>query len=138
MRKISFYVTALISLMLAASCQREELVPTDESSVVTFEVQVPEVATKSYTAEGLNVNDLVYAVYSTKAKSKEDAINATDLKFFYAVNETSGQSFVDGKSIVSLELLKDQNYLVLFWAQSNDAWVTSQGSDINLLNVTYP
>ena len=112
-----------------------------KGNVVTFEVSVPEgVATRSYTADGSNVNDLVYAVYSTEATTLEDAQNG-HLEFFYAVNETQeeGQSsFSDGKSIVSLELLNNQNYLILFWAQSNDAWVSAQGSDINLLQVTYP
>ena len=112
-----------------------------KGNVVTFEVSVPEgVATRSYTADGSNVNDLVYAVYSTEATTLEDAQNGP-LKFFYAVNETQeeGQSsFSDGKSIVSLELLNNQNYLILFWAQSNDAWVSAQESDIDLLHVTYP
>lgn len=112
-----------------------------KGNVVTFEVSVPEgVATRSYTADGSNVNDLVYAVYSTEATTLEDAQKGP-LKFFYAVNETQeeGQSsFSDGKSIVSLELLNNQNYLILFWAQSNDAWVSAQESDINLLQVTYP
>ena len=109
-----------------------------KGNVVTFEVSVPEgVATRSYTADGSNVNDLVYAVYSTEATTLEDAQNGS-LKFFYAVNETTGTSFSDGKSVVSLELLNNQNYLILFWAQSNDAWVSAQGSDINLLHVTYP
>ena len=109
-----------------------------KGNVVTFEVSVPEgVATRSYTADGSNVNDLVYAVYSTEATTLEDAQNGP-LKFFYAVNETTGTSFSDGKSVVSLELLNNQNYLILFWAQSNDAWVSAQGSDIDLLHVTYP
>ena len=138
MKKLIFSAAVLASAFFAASCQQEMLEPQAEGNTVTFEVSIPEVATKSYDAEGKNVNDLVYAVYSTEAETLE-AAQESNLTFFYAVNETSGASFdANGKSIVSLELLNDQNYLILFWAQSNDAWVSAQGSNINLLNVTYP
>ena len=144
MKKLIFSAAVLASAFFAASCQQEEFAPAAEGNVVTFEVSIPEVvATKAgegYQADGSNVNDLVYAVYSTTADNLEDAqADLDDLRFFYAVNETSGKSFNDeGKSVVSLELLNDQNYLTLFWAQSNDAWVSAQGNNINLLNVTYP
>ena len=139
MKKLIYCALALAAGLLAASCQQEELAPVGEAGVVTFEVAIPELATKSYDAEGKNVNDLVYAVYSTAAETIEDAQKCNDLRFFYAVNETSGASFdANGKGIVSLELLNDQNYLILFWAQSNDAWVKAQGNNINLFNVTYP
>jgi hypothetical protein len=142
MKKILFFASALAGLFLAGSCQREEFAPVEENGVVTFEVAIPELATKSYDAEGKNINDLVYAVYSTKAETLEAAQTANDLKFFYAVNEKlaeNGQSsFVENKSIVTLELLNDQNYLILFWAQNNDAWVNKQGGSIDLFNVTYP
>ena len=142
MKKLIFSAAVLASAFFAASCQQEMLDPQAEGNVVTFEVSIPEVvATKAgegYQADGSNVNDLVYAVYRTAAETLEDAQKG-QLTFFYAVNETSGQSFnEEGKSVVSLELLNDQNYLILFWAQSNDAWVSAQGSNINLLNVTYP
>ena len=142
MKKLIFSAAVLASAFFAASCQQEEFAPAAEGNVVTFEVSIPEVvATKAgegYQADGSNVNDLVYAVYSTTAETLEDAQKG-QLTFFYAVNETSGKSFNDeGKSVVSLELLNDQNYLILFWAQSNDAWVKATGSNINLLNVTYP
>ena len=139
MKKLIYCALALAAGLFASSCQQEELAPVGEAGVVTFEVAIPELATKSYDAEGKNVNDLVYAVYSTAAETIEEAQKCNDLRFFYAVNETSGASFdANGKGIVSLELLNDQNYLILFWAQSNDAWVKAQGSNINLFNVTYP
>lgn len=142
MKKLIFSAAVLASAFFAASCQQEEFAPAAEGNVVTFEVSIPEVvATKAgegYQADGSNVNDLVYAVYRTTAETLEDAQKG-QLTFFYAVNETSGKSFnEEGKSVVSLELLNDQNYLILFWAQSNDAWVKATGSNINLLNVTYP
>ena len=88
MKKILFLASALAGLFLAGSCQQEEFEPVGKGNVVTFEVSVPEgVATRSYTADGSNVNDLVYAVYSTEATTLEDAQKGP-LKFFYAVNET--------------------------------------------------
>ena len=140
MKKLIYCAAALATALFAGSCQQELLDPAAEAGVVTFEVAIPELATKSnvYDDEGKNVNDLVYAVYSTEADNQEDAQNGA-LKFFYAVNETTGTSFdSNGQSVVTLELLNDQNYLILFWAQSNDAWVKAQGSNIDLMNVTYP
>ena len=113
MKKLIFSAAVLASAFFAASCQQEEFAPAAEGNVVTFEVSIPEVvATKAgegYQADGSNVNDLVYAVYSTTADNLEDAqADLDDLRFFYAVNETSGKSFNDeGKSVVSLELLND-------------------------------
>ena len=138
MKKLIYCAAALATALFAGSCQQELLDPAKEAGVVTYEVAIPELATKSYDAEGKNVNDLVYAVYSTEADNQEDA-QSGELKFFYAVNETTGTSFdSEGKSVVHLELLNDQNYLILFWAQSNDAWVKAQGNNIDLRNVTYP
>ena len=139
MKKLIYYALALSAGIFATSCMQEDIDPVNDAGIVTFEVAIPELATKSYDAEGKNVNDLVYAVYSTEKDNLEEAQKDSDLKFFYAVNETTGASFdANGKSIVSLELLNDQNYLILFWAQSDDAWIKAQGGDINLFDVTYP
>ena len=65
MKKISLLAATLVAILLAASCQQENLEPVQAGSTVTFTVEVPEVATKGI-GEGDNVNTLVYAVYQTE------------------------------------------------------------------------
>lgn len=136
MKKILFFTSALAGLLLAGSCQREEFAPVTEGNVVTFEVGVPEVATKAVVNDGSNINDLVYAVYRTSATNLEAAQSDTNLQLIYQKNYSS-DPFQDGKAIVPIELINDQNYLIVFWAQVNDAWVA--GDDFNLLDgINYP
>lgn len=136
MKRLSLLTTTLVSILLAASCQHENLEPTQTGSTVTFSVQVPDVATKAVTDDGSNIDDLVYAVYRTEADNLEGAVAAMSANtLVYKVNPDN-TSFVDGKTNVTLELINDQKYIVLFWAQVNDTWV--KGTDFDLTNITYP
>jgi hypothetical protein len=42
----------------------------------------------------------------------------------------------DGKAHVTLELVKNQKYVVLFWAQNEETWVS--GEEFDLTQITYP
>lgn len=135
MKKLLFFASVLFAGMMI-SCQQETLEPATGDATVTFTVSVPDVAVKGVTDDGSNINDIVYAVYKTTGTTLEKAQGLNNGKPFYQVNETSDASFVDGKSVVSLELINNQNYIILFWAQVSDAWV--KGDDFDLTNITYP
>ena len=137
MKKILFFVSALAGLFFAASCQQEEFAPVEESNVVTFEVGIPEVATKAALGDDVsNINDLVYAVYRTAKTTKEDAQNATDLQLIYQKNYDVNP-FQGGKATIPIELINDQNYLIVFWAQNENKWV-SGAFDPKNAGIAYP
>ena len=134
MRKLIISVAAMAAMMLAG-CQQEQLEPVSGNAVVTYSVEIPEVATKATVVDdGSNINDLVYAVYRTTAQKLED-VTSDNISLVYQKNPES-TLFEDGKTIVSLELVNDQNYVVLFWAQVADAWVA--GNDFDLTSIGYP
>jgi hypothetical protein len=115
-------------------------------TTVSFEVEVPGLAqTKSganVKDDGTNINDLVYTVYKTDKTTEETALQTltSDMRI-YQRNQGEGEtSFNGGVTKVQLELLNDQNYVVLFWAQVDDAWVKpdTDAKKFDLLNITYP
>ena len=137
MKKILLFVSALAGLFLVGSCQREEFAPAGEGNVVTFEVGIPEVATKANAVvdNGTNINDLVYAVYRTSATTLEGAKADENVQLIYRKNYTANP-FQGNTAVVPIELINDQNYLIVFWAQVDDAWV--EGDSFDLMRIEYP
>lgn len=140
MKKL-FYCAAVLATMFFTACQQENLEPSEKGTTVSFSVEVPGLAaTKADVVDdGSNINDLVYAVYkvSDEATTLEEAVDAWSAATrVYQVNQTT-TSFEGGRTKVELELLNDQNYVVLFWAQVDDVWVPA-GTDFDLTNITYP
>ena len=104
MKKILLFVSALAGVLFAGSCQREELAPAGENGVVTFEVGIPENATRVAVVDnGTNINDLVYAVYRTSATSLEDA----------QVDELDEKNYIDGYNLDVDKLL--YNEILIGW-----------------------
>lgn len=155
MKQTIYIATLVVLAFFAAACQREELVPDGACSQVTFDVEVAgSVVTKADGAEqeqGQNpdqnqvpeVNNLVYAVYRTTASTPEEAksamaaLTSRDLVYQYnpkAAGETT--TFVDGNAHVSIELISQRSYIILFWAQVDQTWV--EGTDFDLLNIACP
>ena len=116
MKKILLFASALAGLFLAGSCQRENLEPA--GNTVTFTVEAPgAIATKAI-ADGLNVNEVHYAVYKT------------DSGVDYSIDDSGTIDGPLAKGVVPMEglrasinfdLLQDQKYTVIFWAQVKDA-----------------
>lgn len=155
MKQTIYIATLVVLAFFAAACQREGLVPDGACSQVTFDVEVAgAVVTKADGAEqeqgqnpGQNlvqeVNNLVYAVYRTTASTPEEAksamaaLTSRDLVYQYnpvAAGETT--TFVDGNAHVSIELISQRSYIILFWAQVDQTWV--EGTDFDLLNIECP
>ena len=138
MKKLIYCALALAAGLFATSCQ-QELLETAGGNTVTFTVQMPTVATKATIGnDASSINDLVYAVYRTTADDLETTLgdwgNCASLVYQKNPSETV---FTDNFSTsVSLELINNQNYVILFWAQNSDVWVS--GDNFDLTNITYP
>ena len=111
MKKLLFSAVAFATLLFA-SCQQGNL-ETAQGNAVTFTVEAPAVVQTKSIADGLNVNELVYEVWMTK----EYGVLTADAQKLY--RSTTGMSVVDGqnKATITLDLVNDQKFTVLFWAQ---------------------
>ena len=104
MKKILLFVAATAGLLLAGSCQRENLEPVQQGGTVTYTIQVPgDLATKA-TGDGFT---LYYEVY------RLNELVVSDAKPVYK----GSQAFSNGSADVKLEFVKNQKFTVLFWAQ---------------------
>ena len=119
MKKILFFSAAIAGLFLAA-CQRENLEPVGPKTV-SFTVEVPgSIATKgtindgAIIADGTNVNEVHYAVYKTNSGEDYSIDNsgAIDGPLAKGVVPMSNK-----KASIDFDLVQDQEYTVLFWAQ---------------------
>lgn len=105
MKKILFSLMAAI-MIFATSCENDlELGATGKTSVVSFSVESPEMASRAY-SDGLSATKLQYAVY----EGEEILPALTEL------NAT-----IEGKTTVNLQLTTGNTYTVIFWAAAPDA-----------------
>ena len=105
MKKILFSLMAAI-MIFATSCENDlELGATGKTSVVSFSVESPEMASRAY-SDGLSATKLQYAVY----EGEEILPALTEL------NAT-----INGKTTVNLQLTTGNTYTVIFWAAAPDA-----------------
>ena len=73
MKKL-FLLTALLAVTLFTSCQKEEINPDAGQAKVIFSVEVPSSPITKAIGNGYTeINDLVYAVYTTPYSSEEEA-----------------------------------------------------------------
>ena len=109
MKKIFLFASVLAGLFLAASCQQENLEPVAEGGV-TYTISLPD-GPQTKGENGYQMYDLYYEVYRTV-----DAVElATATPLFEKKVVMNGNS-----TTVYLELLNDQDYTVLFWANKKD------------------
>ena len=132
MKKILLFASALAGLFLAG-CQRENLEPVQAGQQVTFTIEAPAALQTKAIADGLNVDELIYEVWITKTPNAETLDGATRL-----YQAKTGMTYDDAnkrmKANITLDLVNDQNFTVLFWAQvaAADAYITEE-----LTAVTY-
>ncbi len=104
MKKILLFVAATAGLLLAGSCQRENLEPVQQGGTVTYTIQVPgDLATKA-SGDGFT---LYYEVY------RLNELGDSNAKPVYE----GSTAFSNGSADVKLEFVKNQKFTVLFWAQ---------------------
>ena len=117
------YCAAALATLLFASCQQENLEPVGGGTAVTYTVEAPGALQTKAIADGTNVDELIYEVWYGDQKLYQ---NSTTM----AVDPADGKN----KAKVTLDLVNDQTYTILFWAQvaEADAYVTDE-----LTAVTY-
>ncbi len=105
MKKFMLFASALAGLFLAASCQKETLAPVG-GNTVTYTVEAPGALQTKAIADGTNVNELIYEVWYGSERLFQSSTTM-------AVDPADGKN----KATVTLDLVNDQTYTVLFWAQ---------------------
>ncbi len=138
MKKLILIAASLASMFLAGSCQRENLEPAATGKSVTFNVEAPAAMQTKAIADGLNVNELIYEVYLTENKGQTDLADAVKLYQgkvgMTKVADRYASSGYINTAEVTVELLQDQHYTVLFWAQVAN---TGAYNTTNLTEVKY-
>ena len=109
MRKYFLSIVALVGMLFATSCQ-ESLVEPQVGGTTTFTVQVPDqMGTKAIGGHDL-VNKLYVEVYA-----QGDIENV--------IYKTTADKKQDGSFEVSINLIQDQHYSIIFWAQKEGAYI---------------
>lgn len=102
LKSIAFAALALV----AGACAKDNE-KLEGPSTVTFEVSTPEIATKAI-GDGMTATKLYYQVFDADGNVIDGlGVQSKDL--------------VSGKTSVSFQLIKDQTYNFVFWAQTAEA-----------------
>ena len=105
-----YCAAALSAVLFAGSCQRENLEPVVNGGV-TYTITLPE-AVQTKGQSGYEKYDLYYEVYKTV---DAEALETAPLLF-----ENNKVPMTGNTTTVTLDLLNDQDYTVLFWANKKD------------------
>lgn len=106
LNRLLYLVAATGLLVFALSCQREDMGPAGETCTLTYKVEFPlEFDTKAAAAYEGDVNQLIYEVHYKNAEGNY-------IKLYQQEAEIQ-----NGSVELPVELVRDQDYMVLFWAQ---------------------
>ena len=107
MNKNLFKTFAIAAMaVLAGACAKENEQLAGPSNV-TFEISTPEIATKAI-GDGMTATKLYYQVFDADGNAIEGL-------------GVQNKDLVSGKTTVSFQLIKDQTYNFIFWAQTAKA-----------------
>lgn len=109
MKKLFYCVAAFATVFFAGSCQRENLEPVAGNGQVTFTVEAPAALQTRAIADGLNVNELIYEVWLTNDNEPAQKL--------YQATTTMKVEGTQNRATLTLDLVNDQKFTVLFWAQ---------------------
>ena len=108
MKKYFLSIVALAGMLFATSCQ-ESLVEPQVEGLTTFTVQLPDQMGTKAIGDAENVNKLFVQVYSADGKT-----------LIYSTSQE-----IEVSTTVSLSLIQDQQYDIIFWAQNGTAYETT-------------
>ena len=123
MKKILLFASALAGLFLAG-CQRENLEPVQTGQQVTFTIEAPAAMQTKAIADGQNVDQLVYEVWLTPTLGNLET-SAGAQKLYQATTEMVSDGTTN-KAELTLDLVNDQKFTVLFWAQVAHTYDTEE------------
>lgn len=110
LNRLLYLVAAAGLLVFALSCQREDLGPVGETCTLTYKVELPlEFDTKAAAAYEGDVDQLIYEVHYKNAEGN------------YIKLYQQKADIQNGSVELPVELVRDQDYMVLFWAQVEDS-----------------
>ena len=125
MKKIIFSVAVMVSAFFAASCQQEMLETQAGTNTVTYTVDVPSaIATKAIGDQVTAVDKVYYEVY--RAAEVEDLSKAPVYQ--------GEKPVINNSASFDLEFVKNQEFVVLFWAQ-NSALVQTDENPTGMYNI---
>ena len=125
MKNIFRFLMSAAILFGAVSCAKEDI----SSSLaggeveVTLSVDVPELGTRAY-GDGMTVNQLFIAVY------EQGGTKALPISHIGGTGFQDSEDFSGGRATVTMVLLKDKTYDLVFWAQKSG----TGAYDVNLAN----
>ena len=108
MKKSLIFSMFAATMLLATSCQQDEVFVDNSGAVVTFEISTPEIATRAF-SDGATATQLQYAVYDA------------DLKLVDREGLKGTEQFNNKKANIQMDLAAGKTYNVLFWAAAPDA-----------------
>ena len=108
MKKILLLAAMAAAVFTAGSCQKE-IAYLDGDTKVTFEVSTGDIATKAI-ADGTNISVLHWELYGADIRTAQAPYGED------TVVDTDG----DKKFTVELTLVADQDYNIVFWAETED------------------
>jgi len=111
MKKLFYCLSAFVTLLLAASCAKENLTPDAGKAQLSYTVALP-TATQTKGEGGYAAYDLHYEVYKTV-----DATQLADLALKPLFEGTIDMT--SNPQTVNFDLLYDQDYTILFWANKD-------------------
>ena len=119
MKKLIYCAAALAAMIFAGSCQQENLEPVAQGNTVTYTVEVPGLLTKAI-ADGKNVDRLFYEVWKTDGNEQTD-LTKNAVRLFQQDVPMESVTGKTARTSVTLNLVQNQNYTILFWAQCGNA-----------------
>ena len=117
MNKLYFCGTAAIGLLALASCSQEEITGGGNDGATLFQIQLPDnLATRASFGEGTTATNLYVAIYKA-GETTPLLTNVNGEVDGLTVNNFAGSL----TTTVSAQLVKNESYDLVFWAESGDA-----------------
>ena len=123
MKKIFLFASAVAALFAASSCQKE-IEYLDGETKVTFEVSAGDLATKAI-ADASNITVLHWELYGTDIRTAQAP---------YGEGKVEDQDG-DKNFTVELRLVADQDYNIVFWAETEDGQTHYETSDLRNVKI---
>ena len=132
MKKFLLYASAIASMMLAGSCQKEVLAPVSEGEAsVKFSIALPEGLQTKAMSQAESTDIVYYEIWNSDWTRQLYPVEQAGVQSAYA------SAVVDGcKATIDLKLISDQTYNFIFWAQ-NEACGAYDVTELKNVGVNY-